>query len=45
MEMVIVKSRNRIQNYSAVLSAGKFIIENGVYTANGQPAVWLDRCP
>jgi hypothetical protein len=45
METVIVKSGNRVQNYSAVQSDGKVIIENGVYTANGQPAVWLNRCP
>jgi len=45
MESVILKSSNRIQNYSAVQSDGKVIIENGIYTANGQPAVWLNRCP
>ena len=45
METVIVTSASRIQNYSAVQSDETVVIENGVYTANRQPAVWLNHCP
>lgn len=43
---VIRKQPGRIQNFSAQeITGGKIWIRNGVMTANGQTAPWLQRCP
>ncbi len=44
METIIQKLAGRIQNVSVVQSDGKVVIKDGIYTLNGRPAVWLERC-
>jgi len=44
LEATIQKLADRIQNVSVVESDGKIIVKDGIYTLNGRPAVWLERC-
>jgi hypothetical protein len=44
LETVLQRLNGRIQNVSVVQSDGKVVVKDGIYTANGSPAVWLERC-
>lgn len=45
LDIILQRLNGRIQNVSVVESGGKVIVKNGIYTVNGFPAVWLERCP